>query len=234
MQLSKTAQIASTHVGGYLLMQYRDVGGMLHAANAVSALGAWAGIFAQIQAHALLITGAIPQSESSLVEVTTRDGERYFYGDAINACLFEGGGDAFLSFWNLAAGAAGDPDIASKVDTLEIAKHTSKALGGPEFGIPRVGPEYELSEMPIDAVRKHGPVLLGHFLELDLNPAELMVVFGMVAQQFAVFAVGGAADVAARRPMKRVDIVRLYMESAVPMSKLDTSTVGMATMYRQN
>lgn len=232
MQVSPIAQTAISHLGGYLLMQYRDVGGLLHATNAVSALGAWAGIFAQIQAHALLISRVIPQTESTLVEVTTRDGQHFFFGDAINACLFEGGGDKFLSFWNLAAGAARDPDIGTKVDILEIAKHTSKALGGAEFGIPRLRAGYELTELPIDAVRKHGPVLLGHFLELNLEPAELMVVFGTVAQHFATFAAGEAAEVEARRPMQRLDIVRLYMESAVPMSKLDTSTVGMATMYR--
>jgi len=28
--------------------------------------------------------------------------------------------------------------------------------------------------------------------------------------------------------MKRTDIVRLYMESAIPMSKLDPGAVGMA------
>lgn len=232
MQMSPIAQTASTHVGGYLLMQYRDVGGLLHAANAVSALGAWAGMFAQIQAHALLLSGVIPQTDSTLVEVLTNDGERFFYGDAINACLFEGGGDKFLSFWNLAAGAALDPDINGKVDILEIAKHTSQALGGPEFGIPRVRPDYELSEMPIDALRKHGPVLRDHFLELNLEPAELMTVFGAVAQHFAVFAAGEAGEVKARRPMQRIDIVRLYMESAVPMSKLETGSVGMATLFR--
>jgi hypothetical protein len=232
MQVSPIAQTASAHLGGYLLMQYRDVGGVLQAANAVSALGAWAGIFAQIQAHALLLSRVIPQTDTTLVEVITRDGERFFYGDAINACLFEGGGDKFLSFWNLAAGAANDPDIGKKIDVLEIARYTSKMIGEPEFGRPRIGAAAGLSELPIDAVRKHGPVLRDHFLELNLEPAELMTVFGSVAQQFAVFAAGEAADVPVKTPMKRADIVRLYIESAVPMSKLDTGSVGMATLFR--
>ncbi len=232
MQASPIAQTATAHLGGYLLMQYRDVGGMLQAANAVSALGAWAGIFAQIQAHALLLNGVIPQTETTLVEVITRDGDRFFYGDAINACLFEGGGDKFLSFWNLAAGAANDPDIGKKIDVLEIARYTSKMIGEPEFGRPRIGGSAGLSEMPIDAIRKHGPVLLGHFLELNLEPAELMTVFGTVAQHFSVFAAGEAADVQTKLPMKRADIVRLYMESAIPMSKMDTGSIGMATLFR--
>ncbi|MBC7768353.1 MAG: hypothetical protein H7124_06160 [Phycisphaerales bacterium] len=227
MNSDPNTQQAIAHVGGYLLMQYRDARGVLHAPNAVSALGAWAGIFAQIQARALMMTGVIPQTETTLLEVKTKNGERYFLGDAISACVFEGN-DKFLSFWNLAAGASGDPKIGDKIDIIEIARRTTKGVGGPLFGEPRIDARYKLTERPIDAVRAHGPVLLRHFLDLELDPAKLMLVFGSVAQHFAAFAAGEVADVRVTVAMQRADIVRLYMEAAIPMSKLDTSTVGMA------
>jgi len=226
MQTDPITQQAIAHVGGYLLMQYRDARGVLHAPNAVSALGAWAGIFAQAQARALMMTGIIPQSETTLLEVKTKDGESYFFGDAINACVFEGS-NTFLSFWNLAAGASHDPKIGEKIDLLEMASRTAKGVGGPLFGEPRIDARYELTERPIDAVRAHGRVLRDQFSDIGLNAAELMLVFGAVAQHFAAFAAGEFEDVRVNVAMKRPDIVRLYMESAIPMSKLDPLRVGM-------
>jgi len=227
MQPDQTVDNAIAQVGGYLLMQYRDERGVLHAANAVSALGAWAGMFAQIQARALFAAGVIEATDTTLLEVKTSDGQRYFFGDAINACLFEQN-DKFLSFWNLAASAAGDAEIAAKIDVPEIARRTSKGVGGTLFGQPQIDPAYRLSERPIEAVRTHGPVLQRFLVELGLDPAKLMLVFGAVAQHFATFAAGETPDMRVNVPMKRLDIVRLYMESAIPMSKLDPGTVGMA------
>ncbi len=55
-----------------------------------------------------------------------------------------------------------------------------------------------------------------------------MLVWGSVAQSFAAFAAGEIKDVQADIAMKRVDIVKLYMEAAIPASKLDLRAVGMA------
>lgn len=228
MTTDPIVQKATTEVGGFILGTYRDKKtGVLRAADATSALGALAGIFAQIQARAMLQSGAILQTESTLAEVTTSSGALYYFGDAINACLLEGS-RAQPSFWNLAAGAARDPKIGDKIDVIEIARFAAKEVGGAKFGIPRIDKRYRLSEAPVDAVRAHGPWLLVRFLEFDLDPANLMWVWGSVAQNFAQFAAGEIKDVQCDVAVKRLDIVRLYMEAAVPASKLDLRTVGMA------
>jgi hypothetical protein len=218
---------ATGEVGGYLLAQYRDARSMLRAADAASALGALAGIFAQIQARAMLRSGAIAATPTSLVDVTTTAGEHYYFGDAINACLLEGSREA-PSFWNLAAGAARDPKIGDKIDLLEIARRATEQVGTPQFGQPRVDARYKLKEQPVAAVGLHGPWLLARFLEINLDPPLLMRVFGSVAQSYAAFAAGEIADLQPDVPIKRTDLVRLYMEAAVPMSKLDLRSVGMA------
>lgn len=89
-----------------------------------------------------------------------------------------------------------------------------------------------MTELPQDAVRTHGPWLLARFLELNLHPLQLMHVFGSVAQSFAAFPAGEISDVRADTPMKRADIVRLYMEAAIPSSKLDLRAVGMAIEWK--
>lgn len=228
MSTDPIVQRSTAEVGGYILASYRDKQtGVLRAADAVSALGALAGIFAQVQARAMLRSGAIPQTETTLAEVTTKSGERYYFGDAINACLMEGTRER-PSFWNLAAGAARDPKVGNKVDVVEIARHTAKAVGTPDFGKPRIDRRYKLSETPAEAVRAHGPWLLVRFLEFNLDPPKLMWVFGSVVQSFAAFAAGEIKEVKADVAMKRTDIVRLYLESAMPASKLDLRAVGMA------
>jgi hypothetical protein len=228
MTTDAAIKAATAEAGGYVLASYRDKrSGVLHAANGVSALGALAGIFAQVQARSMLQSGAIAQTQSTLVEVTTKTSERYYFGDAINACLMEGSRER-PAFWNIAAGAARDPKIADKIDVLAIARHTTKSVGTPDFGKPRIDKRYGLTELPLQAVQKHGPWLLVRFLELDLEPANLMRVWGSVAQSFAAFAAGEIKDVQADVPMKRADIVRLYLEAAFPASKFDLRAVGMA------
>lgn len=228
MTTDPAVQTSTTETGGYILATYRDKKtGVLRAADAVCALGALAGIFAQIQARAMLQSGAIPQTESTLAEVGTSTGERYYFGDAINACVMQGSRER-PSFWNLAAGAARDPKIGEKIDVVEIARHTAKTVGTPDFAKPRIDKRYKLGETPIDAVRAHGPWLLVRFLEQDLNPSNLMWVWGSIAQSFAAFAAGEIKEVEVDAPMKRADIVRLYLEAAIPASKLDLRAVGMA------
>jgi hypothetical protein len=222
-------QQANADIGGYIMMKYGGVeGATLQTANAVSALGALAGVFAQAQARAMLASGALPQTQSSLVEAVTKDGARYYFGDAINACVLEGSRER-PSFWNLAAAAAQDPEIGAKIDLNEIAAHTAHELGGPGFGVPRIDARYGLSEAPIAAVRAHALVLLDRFKQINIDPANLMLAFGLVAQGLASFVAGEHKDVQVSVAMPRVEIVRLYMEAAVPMSKLDLRALGMVS-----
>lgn len=230
MSTEESVRASTAELGGYILATYRDkTTGVLNAANGVSALGALAGIFAQVQARAMLRFGVIQQTETTLVEISTKAGDHYYFGDAINTCLLEGS-EASPSFWNLSAGAAKDPKIGDKIKPQEIAKRAAKDVGGRDFGRPRI--DSHVTELPADAVRKHGPWLLARFLELNLDPLLLMYVFGSVGQSFAQFAAGEINDVPVDSPMKRADIVRLYMESAIPSSKLDLRAVDMAIEWK--
>lgn len=229
MDIDPKAQQANADIGGYMLMAYGGFDGTtLHAANAVSALGALAGVFAQAQARAMLAAKQLPNEQATLVEVATKDGELFYFGDAINACLFEGTRER-PSFWNIAAGVARDPDIGDKIDIGEMAKHTAEVLGTPAFGKPRIDARYPLTETPIEAVRAHALVLLHRFQEIAIDPAQLMIAFGLAGQGIAGFAAGEVSTTPVDVAMTKEDIVRLYMESAIPMSKLDLRALGMVS-----
>lgn len=227
--MSEIQQRATSDIGGYLLTAY---GGLidgapatLDAVNAVSALGALAGVFAQFQAREMLRTGALPNNDRALAEVTTADGGKYYFGDSINACLFEGSRER-PAFWNIAAGAARDPAIGEQISIADIARHTASVLGTEKFGIPRMDPPYMPTQRPIDAARQHVPILSARFQEIGLPPEQLMLAFGAVGQGFAAFAAGETPDMKVPVPVPRAVQVRLMMESAIPMSKLDFAVIA--------
>src|SRR5262249_32545818 len=114
-----------------------------------------------------------------------------------------------------------------KINPAEIAAHTAHAVGSAGFGVPRIDAKYGLSEMPISAVRAHVLVLLDRFRQIQLPWANLMLAFGAVAQGLAPIAAGEHTNVQVNTAMPRLDIARLYMEAAVPMSKLDLRKLGM-------
>lgn len=222
--MSGIEQRAIADIGGYFLQLYGAREGVLAAPNAVSALGAVAGVFAQFQARALLAAGVLQNSESSLIEVRTADGAAYYFGDALNACLLEGDA-ARPAFWNYVAAIAGEAAVA-EIDVGEIARHTADALGGPGFGVPRMPAPFAPSEAPRDAVKRHVPPLAGRFEALELPPERLMHCFGAAAQGLALFAAGEEPALAVDAAMPRAAQARLLMEAAVPMSKLDFAIVS--------
>ena len=54
-----------------------------------------------------------------------------------------------------------------------------------------------------------------------------MLVFGLVAQRLTLVASGQQPGFRALPPMPPVEIARLYLESAIPMSKLDLAALGI-------
>lgn len=214
-------------LGGYLTTIYGDPqGNTLQAANAVSALGALAGVFAQIQARVMLANGDLPQTQLSLLEVGTQAGEIFYFGDAINACLIEGARNR-PSFWNLAAAAARDPAVDQKIDVAEILERTARLVGDPGFGVPRMDKKYMPTENPIAAVRAHSLNILNRFRGFNLDGANTMRVFGTAAQGMSALAAGEYPKPKLKTPLPRLEIVRLYMEAAIPMSRIDLRPLGV-------
>ncbi len=219
-------QQAAEDIGGFMFAMNGGNEGLLRAANAVNALGALAGIFAQQQARALLGNKFMTLSRDDIVEVVASDGRKYYYGNGINAALMEGTREK-PSFWNVMAGAGQDPNIGALVDVAEIAKRTAAAIGSPEFGIPRIDARYGLTETPFDAARRYTKPLNERFVQLKMPMDQLMMSFGLAAQAMAGVA-AGESDVAVDIPLPRVEAVRLYMEAAIPMSKIDPKRIDFA------
>lgn len=216
---------ADNYLGTYMLFHYGEAGKTLDAANAMCALGGLAGAFAQIQARSMLAAGAMPKPRRSLVEVQTDAGRKFYFGDAINACVIEGD-EKYPSLWNYIAAAANDPDIDKKIDLGEIAAYVASTIGTSEFGQPRLDPLFRLTEAPLDAIRVHGGHLRLKLRELKVADGDLVSLFGIVGQTLVGFA-AGESGIDPNVILPREDGVRLFMEAAIPMSKIDLSQFGL-------
>jgi hypothetical protein len=146
-----------------------------------------------------------------LVYLTSKAGEIFFFGDAVNLFLFAAlpGRLSFMSLVGRAVTQASDsPNIA------ELAGHVARTVGGPEFGHPRLPPSVELAELPRAALaRNWGKV--SHILR-DQRPAEWPVFIAAAAFRI----IFGSKDAVAP-PLA----LKILFEAAVPMSKLNPATV---------
>ena len=179
----------------------------VHAESLLCALGALAGYACQASLRADALAKGLPE-QAYLTEVGTRDGKKFFFGDALNKPLAE----SKLSVWNIAASAARQAGCATPPDLAEIFKHSSQVVGSPQFGVPRLPAGHPTGDLPINYVRMFWPALSPEVGKTCPTP-DLWPVAYALAVVHAITVAGPTLD-----PCVALAIV---MESAVPMSKID-------------
>jgi hypothetical protein len=211
----------SNEVGGYLLEAW-STGETMHAADCLNGAGAVLGFLVQMQARARLKAGDYADIKDALVEVTTKDGEKLYFGQAVNDCLI--GELSGLGLWNYAAGAVGE--AASAFDLNGLFSYVAGTAGEKWFGQPRIPDGFTLTELPIDAVRRHAKILHDRILFHAPDPKDLTRIYGTAAHQL----IRGAAGEFPWRPepmVPKLDGLTIFMEAAAPMSKIDPRPLGI-------
>lgn len=211
VERSKTDPLIGAKLGAQavferLLVAMKDDKGV-HAESLLCALGALAGYACQASLRADALAKGLSE-QAYLTEVGTRDGKKFFFGDALNKPLAESN----LSVWNVAANAARQAGCATPPDLAEIFKHTSQVVGSSEFGVPRLPAGHPTGDLPINYVRAFWPGLLPLVRKFCPAP-DLWPVLYALATVHAITAAKSTLD-----PCVALTIV---MESAVPMSKID-------------
>jgi hypothetical protein len=144
--------------------------------------------------------------------IGTKDGGNFFFGDPLNATLV---GEAY-SIWGLAAGAAKHEGAEELPDLNELFKHVTTTLGNEDFGIPRVPEAHKAGDSPAHYLKTLWPLLLPTVRFFCPNPAEWPVLFGIAIQD---------AIVAGKEVIDPALALKIVMESAVPMSKVDLARI---------
>ncbi len=204
-------KVGSRELTNYLLDALKDEQGV-HIESILSLLGSLAGFACQICARNELDQAASEVPDNEFVAVETKDGQTFFFGDAINRPLAENE----YSVWSLAAGAAQHLGCEELPDIDDIFRHVAASVGSAEFGIPRIPDGHNPMDLPLNFVKFVWPRVFPLVEKFCESPAEWPILFGLSIQEIIVMG-KEAID-----PQMAVLIV---MESAIPMSKIDPGEI---------
>jgi hypothetical protein len=225
---SKTGHRAIGDLGVGLMNSLKTVRG-IHAETLLTVIGALTGFAAQNAALSSISSGGASGAKPrSLAIVSTKPGEMFLYGDAINVFLFPESGSV-LPLAALIAGAAlkagvKEPDLPN---TSEMAAHVASAVGSADFGKLRMRPEVQPQLQPLAALVKFWPqtrvVLTRPPVERLFRRRESLlqeihwpIVLGLVASQYIAMT---------KQTLNPSIGAALVMESAIITSKIDPELV---------
>jgi hypothetical protein len=201
-----------TRIADWLMRELKDERG-IHCETILTVVGALAGYSAQ-QAlwEGMVKPGKLAIAQAFKV-VETGSGATYFFGDALDTILASME-PKHLSIWKIVAAstlaAGGDhlPDMGN------LLRHCAATVGTSAFGLPRLPDDHLPSIMPRPALEQFWP---GARLLLALaEPLHWPLHMANAAQKLMLAMKGSiASDLA----------VRIVMEAAVPMSRVDPTTV---------
>lgn len=201
-----------TRIADWLMRELKDQRG-IHCETILTVAGALAGFSAQ-QAlwEGMVKPGKLAITEAFTV-IETPSGAAYFFGDMLDA-LLASMEPKHLSIWKIVAGST----LASGGDHLpdmgNLLRHCAATVGTSAFGLPRLPDDHLPSIMPRGALERFWP---GARLLLGLaEPLHWPIHMAHAAHKLMQAMKGAIAPDLA---------VRVVMEAAVPMSRVDPATV---------
>lgn len=208
-------EAAVTAVTDFFVQRYSDANG-IHLESVISALGATAGFGTQIAIReAFIKTGKISE-KAAFVVITTKDGNRYYFGDLLNEGLLGDVPKKQISVWGLIAGGAQAAGATSLPDIQEIARHNAAVLGSAEFGVPRLPEGHVLKELPLEVLRQTWPSVRSILEKNQPDPRFWGWIPALAIQKILIHRKDSIDPFLA---------ATIAMEAAIPMSKLDPETV---------
>lgn len=207
-----TAGPARREIVQYLLDAYKDERGV-HAETVLSCIGALAGFAAQMAVRKGMATSEHPV-QSLLMSVECKSGRTFYFGDALNT-IVAGNTQGQLSIWRFVAAPmvqAGRPLF----DLGPIFKHVAETVDGPEFGVPSMGVESRLKELPIDSLKRNWMRVQEILEENSIQPLHWPMEIGVAAQDVIVMV---------KQTLDPALSARIVMESAIMMSKVNPAEV---------
>jgi hypothetical protein len=207
----------------------------VHAETLMVSVGALAGFAGQNAAFRSIGPPGTPANGA--IVMAEAGGQHYYFGDRINGYLVQQRGEYAYPLWGFIAAAALQAGMAEKdtPDVVEMFEHVTKTVGTSDFGIPRSVEGHPFHITPRQALETFWPrtkMLLGNadgvlvkgLSGLESAPegrtsvpeAHWPLIMALVAWQFVRMAQGTLEPPLA---------LRLVMESAIAMSKVDPKTI---------
>ena len=179
----------------------------VHLESLLGILGSLAGYACQVAVRMKAANEGMHEA-ARLVRIDGDDARVYWFGDALNAPLFQGE----HSVWSLAAGGAQAAGLSALPDIEPILRHVSATVGTDTFGIPRGEAAAQLPAAPAKIVGAFWSGLRPILRDTCKNPMHWPVALGIALQR--AIEQGSSA-------LPPDEALRLVMECAIPMAKID-------------
>lgn len=184
--------------------------------NVFNVLGALAGYGCQMAVREGIVKPGLLPEEKAFIVYTAPNGERYFFGNFINASLL-GNEKIKTSVWSLIAEAAQQAGAKELPDIQELAAHTLKTVGTKDFGVPRVPPKYHSGLLPVDALKKNWLPMQKILVANQVDPKLWGWTFALAARKLIL---------KNKDSFDPAMAAKILMEAAMPMSKIDPATIA--------
>jgi hypothetical protein len=195
--------------------QIRQAGG-IHAETILTEIGALAGFAAQMSIRKGIIEPQQLDPNDVLVEVVTRNGEKYYFSDLLNWIVFENTTQAPYSVWAYVSDVVPQTDPALLPEMEDIVSHAARTIGTARFGVPRLPPEHMPQTAPRAALDEDWRLARREFDGSGREPSEWPYDLAFAAQWQML---------TSRDRLALPLAAKIVMEAAIPMSKVDPRTV---------
>jgi len=207
--------------------------GRLQLETLFCTIGALTGFAAQHAVRQECIVGGNSKENEVFVIAQAPNGERYFFGDRLNAILVPERAES-MTVWTILGGQALKLGAAKSElpDCLDTFERATKTIGTPEFGIPALPPGHKPYLTPRRAIEIFWPTILQVFTREPIVPVP---GFSRVPPRHWPLVLASAAASfmpALKEKLPPTLAMTIFMEAAIPMSKIDQSAVhfvGAAT-----
>ncbi len=216
LPLDSQREAIGRSIAALLMAQQIKQTGQVHPETLLTEIGALAGFSTQISIRKSFIERQQLAPESILVEVATKNGEIYYFSDLLNWMLFDNMDQPPYSVWAYVSAAVPAESQALLPDITEIVSHAARSIGTRLFGVPRLPREHMPHKMPRAALDEHWQMVRNEFETSGRAPSDWPLDLAAAAQ-WQIANSPGQLDLALA--------ARIVMEAAIPMSKVDPSTV---------
>jgi hypothetical protein len=200
--------------------------GRLQVETLFCTVGALTGFAAQRAVRQEYVVSGKAKETEAFVIAQAPNGERYFFGDRLNAILVPETADSItvlsvLGGEALKLGAA----TAELPDCLEIFERAAKSIGTPGFGVPELPPGHKPYLTPRRAIEIFWPATLGAFTREPVVPVPGFRLVEPRHWPLALAAVAASYMPAMKASLAPALAMKIFMEAAIPMSKIDQDAV---------
>jgi hypothetical protein len=209
-------EVAGRSLAAVLMAKQIKQSGEVHAETLLTEIGALAGFAAQMSIRKAIIAERGLEPDSILVEVVTKNDERYYFSDVLNWILFENMDKPPYSVWAYVSAAIPEGLRMLAPDIPDIVSNAARTIGTRRFGVPRVPSAQAPRKLPRASLQEHWRSMQDELTATRRHPSEWPYDLAAAAywQMFT-----------SRDSVPLHVAAAIVMEAAIPMSKIDPNTV---------